>query len=173
MSWAADALNRSRIRRGSPGPVLAFALPARSDRDEVTITYRVRLGPGADRSDGVNMAEAVSGTARSGAARAKVTVSGGVFTTDACVIGKIFADRNGNRIQNDGEPGIPGVRVTFEDGTSLISDTEGKYSYCGLTPTTHVLKVDPLSLPRGADLGDGQQPQCARPPEPVCRSEVW
>ena len=74
-------------------------------------------------------------------------MAGGVFTNDACVIGKIFADLDGNRVQRAGEPGIPGVHLTFEDGTTLISDGEGQYSYCGLSPTTHVLTVDRTSLP--------------------------
>ena len=30
---------------------------------------------------------------------------------------------------------------------------EGKYSYCGLKPITHVLKVDPQTLPKNACLG--------------------
>ena len=50
------------------------------------------------------------------------------------------------------EPGIPGVRFYLNDGTSLISDVEGKYSYCGLSPQTHVLKVDGSTLPKGAIL---------------------
>ena len=48
--------------------------------------------------------------------------------------------------------GVPGVRLYFEDGTYLISDSEGKYSYCGLKPITHVLKVDRSTLPKGALL---------------------
>ena len=83
---------------------------------------------------------------------ARVLVSGGVFTTDACVVGVIFADRNGNGLQDAGEPGVPDVELHFEEGTSLVSDLEGKYSYCGLTPTTHVLKVDWTTLPAGARL---------------------
>ena len=47
---------------------------------------------------------------------------------------------------------MPDVELNFEEGTSLVSDLEGKYSYCGLTPTTHVLKVDRTTLPAGARL---------------------
>ena len=64
----------------------------------------------------------------------------------------IFADRNGNGLQDAGEPGVPDVQLTLEEGTSLVSDIEGKYSYCGLTPTTHVLKVDQTTLPAGSRL---------------------
>ena len=37
-------------------------------------------------------------------------------------------------------------------GTWLVSDSEGKYSYCGLPPRSHTLKVDSLTLPRGSRL---------------------
>ena len=137
---------------GGAGPVLTFAIPAQAESDEVLITYRVRVGPGALQGDGVNRADAVSGDVRSNTALARVLVSGGVFTTDACVVGVIFADLNGNGLQDAGEPGVPDVELHFEEGTSLVSDLEGKYSYCGLTPTTHVLKVDWTTLPAGARL---------------------
>ena len=137
---------------GGEGPALTFTIPAETSRDSVTVTYRVRVGVGADQGDGINYAQAVSGTTRSSVVSARVVVRGGVFTTDACVIGKIFADRNGNHLQDEKELGIPGVRLVLEDGTLLVSDVEGKYSYCGLTPTTHVLKVDRTTLPVGAVL---------------------
>jgi hypothetical protein len=79
-------------------------------------------------------------------------VTGGVFTTDACVVGKVYVDCNNNQVQNREELGIPGVRLFMEDGTTITTDVEGKYSYCGLSPRTHVLKADPLSLPRGSRL---------------------
>ena len=47
---------------------------------------------------------------------------GGVFTAEACVVGKIWLDCNENQIQDPEEVGVPGVRLYFEDGTYLISD---------------------------------------------------
>jgi hypothetical protein len=40
----------------------------------------------------------------------------------------------------------------LQNGTYLVSDSEGKYSICNLLPRTHVLKVDRSTLPRGARL---------------------
>ena len=68
------------------------------------------------------------------------------------VLGKVFVDCNNNHVQDEEELGIPGVRLYFSDGTWLISDSEGKYSYCGLPPNSHTLKVDPSTLPVGARL---------------------
>ena len=79
-------------------------------------------------------------------------VSGGVFADEGCVLGKIFVDCNVNHVQDKEELGIPGVRMYFEDGTWMVSDSEGKYSYCGLPPKSHTLKVDPSTLPVGSRL---------------------
>jgi hypothetical protein len=101
----------------------------------------------------VNRAQASNGQgANSNVATYKVDVNGGVFTTNACVVGKVYVDCNGNRIQDEHEPGIAGVRLYFSDGTFVVTDSEGKYSYCGLRPTTHTLKVDRTTLPPGSRL---------------------
>src|SRR5690606_30796733 len=88
----------------------------------------------------------------SNTAEYRVIVRGGVFASEGCVLGKIFVDCNRNHVQDHEELGIPGVRMYFEDGTWMVSDSEGKYSYCGLPPNSHTLKVDPSTLPAGARL---------------------
>lgn len=137
---------------GSPGPRLTFEIGAFDSNNPVVVTYRVRAGVGALQGDGINRVQGRSGTIQSNIARYKVKVTGGVFTDLACVAGKVFVDCNGNQIQDAEEVGVPGVRIYMEDGTYFISDVEGKYSYCGITPRTHVLKVDALTLPRGSRL---------------------
>jgi hypothetical protein len=113
----------------------------------------------------------VSGDLRSNVAAARVIVSGGVFTTDACVVGVIFADRNGNGLQDAGEPGVPDVALHFEEGTSLISDLEGKYSYCGLTPTTQSSRSIEHAAGR-RQLIDEAAIAMRRRRQPLRRSEV-
>ena len=141
---------------GGPGPVLTTVVDVINPRSSITITVRVRLGVGAMNGDGVSRATATcpgsSKTSCANQAQVKVRVTGGVFTNDACVVGMIFVDCNGNQIKDKEELGIPGVRLYVEDGTFLISDVEGKYSFCGLSPRTHVLKVDQTTLPRGSRL---------------------
>ena len=140
---------------GSAGPRLAFALGAIADNETVSLTYRVRVGPGALQGNGINNAQANSTApivTGSNVARARVRVQGGVFSDRGVIIGKVFVDANGNRLQDSGEPGIPGVRLYLEDGTFAITDSEGKYSFFGIAPRTHVIKVDATSLPRGARL---------------------
>jgi uncharacterized repeat protein (TIGR01451 family) len=149
---------------GSPGPQLGFTFGSLGANQTIEFNYHVKLGVAAADGDGINRAYAQSGALRSLTAQATVKVGGGVFRTEACFAGKVFSDcgnsggnsvgqGGGNGIQDPGEPGIPGVRLYLEDGTSLVSDSQGKYSFCGLTPRTHVLKVDDTTLPPGTRLG--------------------
>jgi uncharacterized repeat protein (TIGR01451 family) len=153
---------------GNLGPTLAFNLGAMPPSRQLVLRYRVRVGVGAMQGDGVNRASALlcsvpagcvdaslrplAGGVVSNEAASRVRVGGGVFGTDACVAGKVFVDCNGNHVQDLEELGIPGVRLVLQDGTTLISDSEGKYSVCGLPAKSAVLKVDALTLPRGARL---------------------
>jgi uncharacterized repeat protein (TIGR01451 family) len=138
--------------QGTPGPALTWKLGNIAAGATVDIYYQVRLGLGADRGSGINRAQAQGVGAQSPIATAQVLVTGDAFDTSACVVGKIFVDCNGNRVQDAGEPGIPGVRLYFEDGTNLTSDENGNYSICGQRPITHVLKVDATTLPAGSRL---------------------
>jgi large repetitive protein len=154
--------------QGGLGPRLAFDLGPMGATNQLVLRYRVRVGVGAMQGDGVNRAQGRAcgapgscvdsslnpfpGGVSTNEASFRVRVSGGVFTTDACVLGKIFVDCNNNHVQDAEELGIPGVRLVMQDGTTLISDSEGKYSICGVAPKSSVLKVDPITLPRGSRL---------------------
>ena len=164
---------------GKPGPTLAFNLGPMPASGQLVLQYRARVGVGSQQGDGTNRATGYAcgvptGCVSSGGgtpggstpggftpiasavstnpAAYRVRVNGGVFTTDACVLGKVFVDCNGNHVQDPEELGIPGVRLVISDGTTLVSDAEGKYSMCGLPPRSHVLKIDAYTLPRGARL---------------------
>jgi len=154
---------------GAPGPRLGFTLGALPAGGQTVLSYRVRIGVGSQQGDGVNRATAlgcgvvagcidpvglspVGGSIRSNEAQFRIRVSGGVFATEACVLGKVFVDCNRNSVQDEEELGIPGVRMYFSDGTWVLSDVEGKYSYCGLEPRSATLKVDGSTLPIGSAL---------------------
>ncbi len=141
--------------QGSPGPSLLFTLGTIAAGDTVTLTYRVRVGPGALQGDGTNRAMAQSApplSHTSNLATAKVEVRDDVFSDRGFIIGKVFVDCNQNHLQDAGELGIPGVRLYLENGTFAITDSAGKYNFFGVTPQTHVLKLDTASLPPGAAL---------------------
>ncbi|HEX8311246.1 MAG TPA: hypothetical protein VF614_08020 [Chthoniobacteraceae bacterium] len=144
-----------RSASGSRGPRIKLSL-GELPADKITsVSYRVRIGAGALQGDGINRAQASAPgqpPARSNIATAQVQLQEGVFTSRGVVLGKVFADLNRNRIQDAGEPGIPGVRLFIEDGSYVITDGEGKYSFYGITPRLHVLKLDKVTLPPDAEL---------------------
>lgn len=154
---------------GNLGPVLGFNVGAMGSATEISLQYRVRVGVGAMQGTGINLAKAhgcgavvgcldpasllpLSGTVDSNEGQHKVVVTGGVFSDDACLLGKVFVDCNNNHIQDQEELGIPGVRLYFSDGHFVVTDSEGKYNRCGILPRSHVLSVDPSTLPKGSRL---------------------
>ena len=140
---------------GGSGPTLTFTIDSLETGDNVTVKYRVLVGPGSQKGDGINTAIATSDeliARSSNRARVEVEVRGGVFSDDGYIFGKVFADVNKNDIQDYGELGIPGIRLYLENGTFVITDVEGNYTMYGIKPNKHVLKLDNTTLPAGAAL---------------------
>jgi uncharacterized repeat protein (TIGR01451 family) len=137
---------------GRKGKLLTFAVPAIAAGQTRTLRYRATIGPLALQGDGVNRAQASAALpfpTVSNVAAAAVQVQQGVFTDRAMVLGKVFADCNANGLQDDGEVGVPGVRLYMEDGSFVVTDGKGQYSFYGVAPRTHVLKLDATTLPAG------------------------
>ncbi|MBI1798941.1 MAG: DUF11 domain-containing protein, partial [Candidatus Eisenbacteria bacterium] len=135
---------------GAGGPDLRFALGDFAMHQSSVLSYRVRIGPGALDGDGVNRAIASAGGVVSNPATARVEIVGGVFADEASITGTVFVDGNGDRRRGRGDPGVPGVRVILDDGTFAITDGAGRYSFYGLAPRTHALRVERATLPAGA-----------------------
>lgn len=116
-----------------------------------TISYRTAITPSAGET--VNNAASASGRGgRSNTAEARVKVRRGFESDNRGVLtGTVYL-----ACGKDGEPvGMPGVRLLLEDGTSITTDRQGRYSRYGLRAGTHVLKVDPATLPEGVRLAPG------------------
>lgn len=138
---------------GGKGPYLTLGLGDLAVSSSAKIEYRVLVGPNALNGDGINRAKAIDQTGlSSNEAQAKVKVRPGVFSSDAFVVGKVYTDCNRNGMQDKGELGVPGVRLYMEDGSYVITDREGKYDFYGISPKTHVLKLDRTTLPAGVEL---------------------
>ncbi len=135
---------------GGAGPALTFALGALPARRQATLRYRLRVGVDAPLGDALNSAVAVDRDAVSNVAHAHVQVIGQAFSNDGFVTGTVYLDRDGDGRRGAGEVGVPGVRVVMEDGTWTITDDRGAFSFYGVTPRTHALKLDRTTLPAGA-----------------------
>jgi uncharacterized repeat protein (TIGR01451 family) len=70
------------------------------------------------------------------------------------IIGKVYDDLNHNGYQDEGEPGLPDVRLSTVDGTLIRTDEHGRYHVpCGALPreigSNFLLKLDARTLPTG------------------------
>ncbi|MDP2351210.1 MAG: SdrD B-like domain-containing protein, partial [Pseudomonadota bacterium] len=74
------------------------------------------------------------------------------------IIGKVFDDQNANGYQDEGEPGIPNVRVATARGLLVTTDKEGRFHVaCAVIPqaqrgSNFIMKLDERSLPSGYRL---------------------
>ena len=124
-----------------------------------TYDYRLVLviGAGVGEGEYVNQAWAlVSGSAiASNVASATVRLIPDPTFDCSDIIGKVFDDRNANGYQDQGEPGIPNVRVVTARGLLVTTDAEGRFHVaCAAIPqadrgSNFVMKLDERTLPSG------------------------
>jgi hypothetical protein len=116
------------------------------------------VGSGVGEGEFVNHAQAMSaltGRAMSGEASATVRIVPDPALDCTDVIGKVFDDANRNGLQDEGEQGIPQVRLATARGLLATTDQFGRFHItCAITPhegrgTNFVLKLDDRTLPSG------------------------
>ena len=93
-----------------------------------------------------------------GKAQATVTIAIEAVFDCSDIIGHVFDDQNRNGYMDDGEPGLPGVRVVTLNGVLITTDAEGRYHVpCAAVPdakigSNYLLKLDTRTLPEGYKL---------------------
>ncbi len=140
---------------------LSFALDTLAPLTSYELSYTMQVTASTGEGDKVNTAlfsgfQAGTGTPRtSPLARAVLRVdnSGGVFSREGTAIGSVFMDCDGDGLREGAdEPGIPGVRIVTDQGLTVVTDADGKYSLYGLSPVTHAFLVQPETLPVGTSV---------------------
>ncbi|MFN4064367.1 MAG: hypothetical protein ACK4JA_09200, partial [Parazoarcus communis] len=125
-----------------------------------TKTYRLVLlvGAGVGEGEYTNLAWAMNGHSSSRVSNigsAVVRVIPDPLFDCSEIIGKVFDDKNANGYQDEGEPGIPNVRVVTARGLLVTSDAEGRFHVaCADIPqrdrgSNFVMKLDERTLPSG------------------------
>ena len=149
-----DADNDARTSGVQPLRIDGIDVPV---GERATVVYYLRVGAGTGTGVHTNRITAIDGQNRSIAnvATADVDVSVDPLLDESLIIGSVFDDRNGNGIQDDGERGIPGVRVAAVEGLVMETDAFGRYHLVGIPGgeargRNFILKVDPSTLPAGA-----------------------
>lgn len=122
----------------------------------------VRYGLVPVSSDSETLESRATATARGDAvtsteAVALVRLERGIPLETRTAIGKVWADRDADGVQDPGEPGIEGVDVWTDDGVVATSDADGKYSFRNLRPGRHGFRLDETTLPAGYRLA-GEDP---------------
>jgi large repetitive protein len=133
--------------------------------DHRTIVLLLAVGAGVGEGEFVNRAQVIEGqTGRplSGEATARVRVVPDQTFDCTDVYGKVFNDVNRNGVQDNGENGLPGVRVVTTGGLEASTDQYGRFHItCAITPnedrgSNFVLKLDDRTLPSGFRMSTDQ-----------------
>ncbi|MGB9561849.1 MAG: FlgD immunoglobulin-like domain containing protein, partial [bacterium] len=74
-----------------------------------------------------------------------ITVIGGGFTKSSIIWGKVFEDKNGNRVQDDDEKGVKNACVTLDNGEKVITDEYGRFSFPYVKSANHIVLVNDAS----------------------------
>jgi uncharacterized repeat protein (TIGR01451 family) len=130
-----------------------------------TLKLLLAVGGGVSEGEYTNRAQVVngpSGSRMSDEATATVRVLPDPTFDCTDVTGKVFDDANRNGVQDDGENGLPGVRLVTDRGLQATTDRYGRYHItCAITPhesrgSNFVLKLDDRSLPSGFRMSTDQ-----------------
>lgn len=119
------------------------------------------VGAGVQPGEYVNTAQAFNrlvlpnANAGSNLATATVRIVPDPVFDCSDLIGKVFDDRNANGYQDQGEPGIPDVRLATARGWLVTTDSDGRFHVaCAAIPdadrgSNFVMKLDERTLPSG------------------------
>jgi uncharacterized repeat protein (TIGR01451 family) len=88
----------------------------------------------------------------SATAQAQLTVVNGALTEELIITGRVYADPSGAGHFHKGDSGVAGVRIYLEDGTSVVTDPNGRYSFPSVKPGMHALRLDATTLPKSYTL---------------------
>lgn len=125
---------RAVIEPEISGNEIIFRLGQLIPGEAVTVVYRVRIGVNAATGEQFNSATAegvLSSNQKVSTAtvRAGVVVGRGIFGMQRALIGRVFADANGNGEFDRGERSISNARLYLSNGDSVTTDSEGMFNF--------------------------------------------
>ena len=137
----------SEMEASADGRTLRFPVGDLMPGESVTATFVAEVGSGA-RGTLVNPAVArASGSLSSNMTETAVRLKDSLLTSRFTIIGNVVIGDCG---MGAAEP-VAGVRLLMEDGRFVASDANGAFHFDGVYPGTHVVQLDPASLPPGIE----------------------
>ena len=127
------------------GRTLTFALGNIQAVDSVTLNYVARVTAGAQTGKADNIAFSV-GAHTSNTARASVIVREDLMRSRAILMGRVIIGSCDDSVDNDTD-GLQNAQIILEDGTTILTDKDGRWHADNIRPGTHVVQLDVDSLP--------------------------
>jgi uncharacterized repeat protein (TIGR01451 family) len=151
-------LNGAAVEPTVSGRTLTWPGQTFASGEEKVITLVLAVGTGV--GDGVYTnfawaANSITGGMVSNRAEASVRIVPDPTFDCSDIIGKVFDDKNANGYQDEGETGIPNVRVATAKGWLITTDTNGLFHVaCAAIPqmdrgSNFIMKLDERTLPSG------------------------
>jgi uncharacterized repeat protein (TIGR01451 family) len=128
------------------GRHLIFNIGDLTDEQTAEIRYVTEIAAGAGLGQAVNRVTAASGGLSSNVAAVTILVKEDLFRSQNFIAGRVIADNCGDK-KGHANDGVEGVRIYLEDGTYVITDSQGRYHFEGVASGTHVVQLDLASLP--------------------------
>lgn len=128
----------------SPGSSIALSYV-------VEITAGAKLGPARNRASVTG-----TGIGQANVAFADVEVREDLMQSKAILIGQVYANGcpSDDAAAIDQQPGqgLADIRIWMEDGTFVVTDSDGKYHLEDIEPGSHVVALDTATLPGSHEL---------------------
>jgi len=151
-----SSLDGAPVTDPPAGATVTWGVGSLEPGQKKTLTCRALVSVGAPQGDVVTSASS-AGTSPGGnalvspTASATVKIVEGALNSKATILGRVFIDANGDLMPDAREPGIQGARLYLEDGSYVVTDGEGKFSFYAVDAGEHVLKLDRTTVPAGLE----------------------
>jgi uncharacterized repeat protein (TIGR01451 family) len=132
------------------GRTLNFALGNIPVAESITLSYVARVTAAAQTGKAENVAVSV-GSHTSNTARASVIVREDLMRSRAILMGRVIVGSCDARVDND-KNGLQNAQIILEDGTTILTDKDGRWHADNILPGTHIVQLDVDSLPANYEV---------------------
>lgn len=156
--YQSGSLHINGVKQPNPtisndGRMLTIDVGAIAGNSQKVISYVTAVSADAVIGDAVNTAVAngplSSRTLTSNRAQVAVRISEPLMSGRFTLIGRVFESECHAGWEEFNRKGVANARIMLEDGTYVLTDSDGYYHIEGLKPGTHVVQLDSTTLTNG------------------------